>query len=91
MTPSNVSNKKLRGSANPFQATSPWLTRDEAAAWAKVGKSTICRWVDAGIIKTYKIKPAGKGRGVTRFKAADLDALFEAEGLENNEFLPNDV
>jgi len=57
---------------------SPWLTRDEAAAWAKVGKSTICRWVDAGIIKTYKIKPAGKGRGVTRFKSTDLDALFEA-------------
>jgi excisionase family DNA binding protein len=56
---------------------SPWLTREEAAARAKVGRNTIERWVESGKLKAHKIVRDGRTRGIVRFKKSELDALLE--------------
>lgn len=68
--------------AAPVRTASPWLTTEEAAARAKVNRNTILRWVDSGTLKAYRIVREGVGRGITRFKASDVDALFEGGETE---------
>ncbi len=49
-----------------------WLRLKEAAAYLKVGVSTLYRWMDQGRVRYYELESGG-GR---RFKREDLDALL---------------
>jgi excisionase family DNA binding protein len=51
--------------------TSPYLRPSEAAQYARVGKTTIKRWLEQGAVKGYKVK------GVRLLKIADIDAMIE--------------
>lgn len=77
MNASTAANKRAAEKAVSFRDSSPWLTREEAAARAKVGRNTIERWVESGKLKAHKIVRDGRTRGIVRFKTADLDALIE--------------
>jgi excisionase family DNA binding protein len=55
-----------------------WLTLREAAAYLKVGVSTLYRWMDEGKLRYYELESGG-GR---RFKRDDLDALLKPGGEE---------
>lgn len=59
---------------------SPWLTPAEAAAYAKVGLSTIYRAAASGALSGTKIT-AGKARSPWRFTVADLDAWLGGNRL----------
>jgi excisionase family DNA binding protein len=50
-----------------------WLTLREAAAYLKVGVSTLYRWMDEGTLRYYELESGG-GR---RFRREDLDALLK--------------
>ena len=50
-------------------ADSPWLTLDEAAAYAKVSTATITRARKGGGLRGYKVQ----GKKLWRFHVADLD------------------
>ena len=76
MNPSSVSKAKARKAAQPFRESSPWLTTDEAAAHAKIGRTTLERWVSTKKVKAYRVKTDG-GRGIIRFKAEDIDKAIE--------------
>lgn len=54
---------------------STWLTRDEAAAYARVSVGTIDRWAREGQIVKYTV---GCTRSV-RYKTVDLDAMMKPE------------
>lgn len=51
---------------------SPWLTRDEAADYARVGPGTIDRWVRDGLLKKHHVA----GTRSVRFHVDDLDKLM---------------
>jgi excisionase family DNA binding protein len=50
---------------------SPYLRPAEAADYARVGKTTIKRWLESGQVKGYKVK------GVRLIRISDIDALIE--------------
>jgi excisionase family DNA binding protein len=50
--------------------TSPWLTLDEAAAYAKLSKASITRARKSGSLRGYRVQ----GKKLWRFHVADLDA-----------------
>jgi len=52
-----------------------YLRPSEAAEYARVGKTTIKRWIQNKVLRAYKVK------GVRLLKSADIDALIE-KGLE---------
>ncbi len=51
--------------------TSPWMTRDETAAYARVHPLTIDNMAADGRLKAYYLGPR-----VKRFHRADIDAAF---------------
>jgi hypothetical protein len=69
---------RRKSAAESFRKASPWLTLEEAAAHAKVGTTTIQRWVTGKILKPYKVVGT-TGRGITRFRASDIDAVLTSE------------
>ena len=77
MNPPSVSKAKSRAAAQPFRDASPWLTTDEAAARAKIGRNTLDRWVADKKVKAYNVKTNGARRGIVRFKASEIDAAIE--------------
>lgn len=52
-----------------------WLTRAEAAAYARVSLATLDRWASAGKITRHRT-PGGRG---VRFTTADLDRAMVPE------------
>jgi excisionase family DNA binding protein len=53
-----------------------WLTVKEAAAYLKVSRATLYRWMAAGIVPYYAIATAHRGPKATRrFRQEDLDAI----------------
>lgn len=54
-------------------APDSWFTLDEAAAYLKVSKPSLYRWMSEGKLKFYKLA----GTGARRFKKTDLDDLLE--------------
>jgi excisionase family DNA binding protein len=48
-----------------------YLRPSEAAQYARVGKTTIKRWIQNKVIRAYKVK------GVRLLKSADIDELIE--------------
>lgn len=53
--------------------TSPWLTLDEAAAYAKLSPATITRARKAGGLRGYKVQ----GKKLWRFNVTDVDRWLE--------------
>jgi excisionase family DNA binding protein len=70
-----------RLAAARFRRVPDWLTVKEAAEYLKVGRKSIYRFCDSGLLPYYELKSGG-GR---RFKREDLDALLEARGKEGAE------
>ncbi len=60
------------------KVSSPWLTYDEAAAYAKVSRRSIEGWVAAKILRVHR----ARGLKTVRFLTSDLDAVFEPSSLE---------
>lgn len=56
--------------------TSPWLTLDQAAAYAKVSIATITRALKSGGLRGYKVQ----GKKLWRFNIAELDRWLESGG-----------
>jgi excisionase family DNA binding protein len=54
---------------------SPYLRPSEAAEYARVGLTTIKRWMQKKAIKRYKVN------GIILVKSGDIDALIE-KGLQ---------
>lgn len=54
---------------------STWLTRDEAAEYARVSVGTIDRWAREGQITKYTV---GRTRSV-RYKTVEIDAMMKPE------------
>lgn len=53
------------------QGGSPWMTRDEAASFARVSSATLDRWVREGRLARYKIA----GTQSVRFARSEITAL----------------
>jgi excisionase family DNA binding protein len=53
--------------------TSPWLTLDEAAGYAKVSTATITRARKSGALRGYRVQ----GKKLWRFNVADLDCWLQ--------------
>jgi excisionase family DNA binding protein len=51
----------------------PWLTTGEVSHLANIHVSTVRRWADQGILKSYRIGP----RGDRRFRRKDVALLFK--------------
>jgi excisionase family DNA binding protein len=54
-------------------AVSPWLTVDEACAYAKVSRATLLRAARLGRVQGFKVNSAR----LWRFRASDLDTWIE--------------
>jgi excisionase family DNA binding protein len=50
---------------------SPWLTTKEAQVYLNVGRTTLYKWAQKGIIKVYKIG------SFNRFKRSELDEALK--------------
>ena len=67
-----VARVKERKAAARFRAVPEWLTPSEAAKYLKVDRTTIYRWEEAGLIRSYPL-PGGRGR---RFDREELDGVL---------------
>ncbi len=54
---------------------SPWLTREEAAAYARVTAGTVDRWARDGKITKYRVT----GTRSVRFLRTEIDACMTPE------------
>jgi excisionase family DNA binding protein len=54
--------------------TSPWLTLDEAAAYAKLSKATMTRALKSEALRGYKVS----GKKLWRFNVADVNRWLES-------------
>jgi excisionase family DNA binding protein len=70
-----VHTPELSPKAKPEVAT-PWLTFEEAAAYAKVSRRTVEGWAYQGMIPVYY--PTAK----PRLKKVDIDKYFESKKRE---------
>lgn len=61
------------GRAGTVRAVPEWMTVGEAAAYLKVDRSTLYRWVDQRLLTAYELESGG-GR---RYRREDLDALLK--------------
>jgi excisionase family DNA binding protein len=73
-----IARVKGRKRAVRFRAVPEWLTPSEAAKYLKVDRTTIYRWEEAGLIRSYPL-PTGRGR---RFDRDELDAVLRGERKE---------
>ncbi|MBM3273074.1 helix-turn-helix domain-containing protein [Candidatus Kaiserbacteria bacterium] len=62
--------------SDPENASHVWYTPSEAAAYLRVTRQTIYRYMEKGLLPYYELKSGG-GR---RVKQTDLDALLERHG-----------
>lgn len=65
-----IINKLNRIEKITFGAGSPWFTIKEAAAYVKSSDRTLRRWIDKGILKSYKMPKGGH-----RLLRRDLDSI----------------
>ena len=73
-----IARVKGRKRAVRFGAVPEWLTPSEAAKYLKVDRTTIYRWEEAKLIRSYPL-PTGRGR---RFDREELDAVLRQERKE---------
>lgn len=67
-TSTNQSNAGVNATTN-----SPWLTREEAAAYTKLSTATITRARKTGDLRGYKVQ----GKKLWRFHVSDLDRWMQ--------------
>lgn len=61
-----------KGEKNPDVSDQEWFTPSEAANYLRVGRTTIYRYMDEGLLP-YSELPRGRGR---RIRRGDLDTML---------------